>query len=942
MVIEGTYIVDPAQLKRIEGVHRGFLYQHLYAAGCLLLAPTSQFTSLFVETDEDIEFLNQDHHVYIQVKTRSEPLGNFDIKDSLSHFDELRKAHHNNQRKLSPQFYVVSNITPGPELLRHLSLPDWPRDISIIWPGCSHVNPMIPPAWPNLPDALNWCVEKAQSVPFSRLPGETLVWKLAAIIQFACTGSSPRYCHEFQADDLPGVFEQMVLQLQDFPKSPAPYRPQQLEPSLTSEATVRLIIGLSGAGKTSWASQLAMHNSDTMAYYDVSDVSDQNIASSLTRELAARFLGKVRDGISTVLLPGMTGLDSLRTLGKLLHVRDIQATVIIDNVHRIVTDQIRSIIQATPTLNYVLLSRPWTGQQEIEALFNLHTEVLGGWTVDTIAAEFSENGCIIDPEVSSRVLKLTGGLPLYVRNAASLTRERYEGVARRFCEAIESRQNITPLAQESILAQVVDEIKPIAQDAMALMNLSDVPLTVPESFSLLCNPLNIDEENAHQILRDLSQFGIMQVLKDDRVLVHDAFRLAASKHKGQLPEATLKAANLALRNILVDSIKTKHDVSRFSLFLRLLPITGEISSLIDLAGNEFFVELGFEREFRSVLEEASSNEKLTPVDRFWALDALAFWDLQKGDYKSVALRLPQMEGLLLKIENGKKETLTLSMKKMLLSSKQGDLPTAKVIFSEAYEIFDEELYRRILRYNFAVILYDAGSFPEAAKEAYELAMEYYETLNLSLEDVLAKNPEEVLAKITDIGEQQDDLKHLADSLDLYAKASNAQGKHAGLARLHAHKFYIIANAVKSAVRVGQDVVDEQLSLLHDAIAARQFMEKSLLPVIQTYKLFDYVVPVRAQYAVVLAYSGEIGKANAEMSSLRPFIDALPDIRQKEFENQRELIKKIHQGTVRLGPKSPLQKRLENTQVITRVKRKIGRNEPCPCGSGKKYKKCCGR
>ena len=24
------------------------------------------------------------------------------------------------------------------------------------------------------------------------------------------------------------------------------------------------------------------------------------------------------------------------------------------------------------------------------------------------------------------------------------------------------------------------------------------------------------------------------------------------------------------------------------------------------------------------------------------------------------------------------------------------------------------------------------------------------------------------------------------------------------------------------------------------------------------------------------------------------------------------------------------------------KRKIGRNQPCPCGSGKKYKKCCGK
>ncbi len=25
-----------------------------------------------------------------------------------------------------------------------------------------------------------------------------------------------------------------------------------------------------------------------------------------------------------------------------------------------------------------------------------------------------------------------------------------------------------------------------------------------------------------------------------------------------------------------------------------------------------------------------------------------------------------------------------------------------------------------------------------------------------------------------------------------------------------------------------------------------------------------------------------------------------------------------------------------------VEKKVGRNEPCPCGSGKKYKKCCDR
>jgi len=30
------------------------------------------------------------------------------------------------------------------------------------------------------------------------------------------------------------------------------------------------------------------------------------------------------------------------------------------------------------------------------------------------------------------------------------------------------------------------------------------------------------------------------------------------------------------------------------------------------------------------------------------------------------------------------------------------------------------------------------------------------------------------------------------------------------------------------------------------------------------------------------------------------------------------------------------------QPFKRTDKKVGRNDPCPCGSGKKYKKCCGR
>jgi len=48
-----------------------------------------------------------------------------------------------------------------------------------------------------------------------------------------------------------------------------------------------------------------------------------------------------------------------------------------------------------------------------------------------------------------------------------------------------------------------------------------------------------------------------------------------------------------------------------------------------------------------------------------------------------------------------------------------------------------------------------------------------------------------------------------------------------------------------------------------------------------------------------------------------------------FDRQREEAKAAAHGSE--GPKEPFR----------RAGRRIGRNEPCPCGSGKKYKKCCG-
>jgi hypothetical protein len=42
------------------------------------------------------------------------------------------------------------------------------------------------------------------------------------------------------------------------------------------------------------------------------------------------------------------------------------------------------------------------------------------------------------------------------------------------------------------------------------------------------------------------------------------------------------------------------------------------------------------------------------------------------------------------------------------------------------------------------------------------------------------------------------------------------------------------------------------------------------------------------------------------------------------------------------PSDMLSPTLDKVETIRRQNPRVGRNDPCPCGSGKKYKKCCGR
>ncbi|HOU45603.1 MAG TPA: preprotein translocase subunit SecA [Candidatus Pacearchaeota archaeon] len=85
----------------------------------------------------------------------------------------------------------------------------------------------------------------------------------------------------------------------------------------------------------------------------------------------------------------------------------------------------------------------------------------------------------------------------------------------------------------------------------------------------------------------------------------------------------------------------------------------------------------------------------------------------------------------------------------------------------------------------------------------------------------------------------------------------------------------------------------------------------------------------------------------ESVNLRAYgnLDPMVEFKRESFNFYQKLMDSIASGVVetvfRAQVQSEIKKPQENIKKIVSQGKKIDRNDPCPCGSGKKYKKCCG-
>jgi hypothetical protein len=947
---EKLNVLDPRQLIRIEAVHRGFLYQHLYIANCLLRARAADVTKIVVEGDEDVELHRAADCVYVQVKTRQVSLQVGDVTGALERFTAIRAEHASGARDGTARFVIASNAAPAPKFAEMIASADWPKDVEVYWPG----NPVVvDAALPQPPIDVNAaasaCSTLAAKLPFAMLRPDTLTWKLAGAAMLAASGTPPRRDHAFHRDELPTLFEQLVVQMQDFPAPPAVYRAQISEPPLSTGERVRVLSGLSGAGKTAWVAEAATHLATPAVYLDVGDMPGPALAAAVAREVAAKLFGRSHGVLGEVLLPGASGMETLGALNVKLGRDGLSVDVVIDNAQRLTPADLKPIVDQAQNIRFLLLCQPGIVTQEIAVLLGVEHETLGGWDEDTIAAVVAEAGCVADYADCERLSRLTGGLPYYVLNAATVAKREYDGRIAATCADVEAQTNLVETAQEVILKRAFDTMPDPMKEVVAALSLADVPLSRDEASAYLQKVCKVTRKSAIILLRQLPDSGTVELFSNSGIKVHDAIRLLGRAYIVGRGADLERDTRKLLSATIVESIQKDWSIAKVALLVRLYGQLGQAKILVEFATDELFHEMGVWREIEPFLIAIAEDAEEDAETRLWALDGLVFNDLREGNVERGLERIDAMRALLDNNKLGSDEWLAWAMKRMLALSSNDDAQGVMEMLAEVEKRLPKsDQHHRIFRYNRAVAMFKLGAYDVTLQETERLGQEHYDLLGLTPEQVFARNPPAIRPLLPKGRDNTDDLKHLADTLDLHAQALQRSGQSSPLARIHAMKFYELARAPQSVIRVGQDLVDD-FCVHHDFEGARDVIEKSLLPTIQALNLVSWVVPVRSQYAVVLAYSGQFDAAENEMRRLAPYEAGLSPAGKGELQNQRRLIANLR----RSGP--PPQRKVvippavqellaaRKGQVAQQQRRtKIGRNERCPCQSGRKFKHCHGR
>ena len=102
------------------------------------------------------------------------------------------------------------------------------------------------------------------------------------------------------------------------------------------------------------------------------------LAISMARELTARFIFGKSTGSAQ--LPAGTGLETLRYVAQAIDLSE-PPYVVIDNVHRVEPEHLRQVVEACPTVHFILMGQPWPHLGRLEGFLGISSIQLPGWDI---------------------------------------------------------------------------------------------------------------------------------------------------------------------------------------------------------------------------------------------------------------------------------------------------------------------------------------------------------------------------------------------------------------------------------------------------------------------------------------------------------------------------------------------------------------------------------
>lgn len=886
-------VINKAQLRRIESTHAGFLYQHLYAVACFLQAPSKNIQFIRIEKDEDIELQNsQNDQFYLQIKTRNKPIIYSDIKNSISLFSEIRKEHVNGKRKGKPHFYIICNNKFGPELIKKISENQFCNDITFISPGYSSNHFDLYPPPKTLEELFLGCCQLADTIHLGTLNADTLVYKLTSIMMQCATGSFSNTQHTIDILNFSKIVEQMIIQLQEFPNISEKYRPHHHELSFTSENRIRLIKGVAGVGKTTWASFHATFSPNICNYFDVTGIPAENLYSSLAREIIAKYsITNVSNKLAL-----NSGLEAICMLDKMSKKDNIPIQIVLDNVHAIPSQTLLELINTTSHLKFILMGQIKEELNDLAIELDILPEKLVGWGFEEIKQEIEEthsNMLAILPKNIDKLQNITGGLPLFVKSALKLANTKYSNNLEHLCIALETQTHITKTKQEVLLSKIFDKLSDVSKKITAVLSCS-YSLTIDEIQEIIQSP---SQPLIAQAFRELFGYEIVSQLNNKKLKLHDEMRIVARNYFENLTEIEKKQIQTSLKDILFKSFKESFDLRNLHLYFQLLIELQDIEVLVDIATDSLFHELGFPNELWKLLEQVCYNKDIPAPSRFLAFDALIFNEIQNhNNYTKAKNYLIKMKELLeIHTIEDDHQYLKYLMKLMRVSAFLKDKPSFYILVEKSKNLLPQDFrFNQIHRYEVACGYFAFNSYVKAYELSSIVIDQYYTRFKITKNDLINLKNKELYGKLKNNNATSDDIKYLADALELFAKSSNKLMSYAIKERLQACFFYQQTNFIESYISTAQDLADDFL-MQGDPIGAKQTIETLLLPTLHTNTGFflHKSIVIKSQYAIILAHCKEYEEGYKVFDSLMLYRDSLTNDQEKnELNNQIRLFNSL--------------------------------------------------